>query len=114
MPWHGWCVVHIGFTAWGGQCSRASLRVLRSEVLWTGIPSNLFVTLPFPQPFVERVLSDLGLPATSPLSVLAVELIPEITLRSQADAPRRDPLGESLGEVRILRTSPLAPVPPIC
>ena len=73
-----------------------------------------FAVCQFAQPGVERVLRDLGLPTNSPLSVLAVELIPETILRTQADAPRRDPLGESLGSVRILRTSPLVPIPPIC
>jgi hypothetical protein len=73
-----------------------------------------FAVCQFLQPAVERVLSDLGLPATSPLSVLAVELIPETKLRTEAQPPRRDPLGESLGDVRILRTSTLVPVPAIC
>src|SRR5262249_17522340 len=30
----------------GGQCPLSSPRVLHSEVLWTGMHSNLFVTLP--------------------------------------------------------------------
>jgi hypothetical protein len=73
-----------------------------------------FATGHFPMDSIERALSLLGLAVSVPLSVLAVELIPETTLGSQADPPRRDPLQESLGDVRILRTSPLIPVPPVC
>jgi hypothetical protein len=68
----------------------------------------------FQQDTVAAVLRTLGLDPDSTLSVLAVELIPEIILSDPGQAPRRDPLGESLGDVRILRTSPLAAVPPIC
>jgi hypothetical protein len=57
---------------------------------------------------VERLLS-LGLPRNSPLSVLAVELLPEPEVERFAD-----PLGGDLGHVRILRSSPLHAVPPIC
>ena len=56
---------------------------------------------------VEALLSGLGLPLDSPLSVLAVEVLPEVGRRS-------DPLGSNLGYVRVLRTSPLAPVPATC
>jgi hypothetical protein len=73
-----------------------------------------FATTAFPQSSVDAVLGTLGLAADAPLSVLAVELMPEIILRAPHEAPRRDPLGESLGDVRILRTSPLVPVPPVC
>jgi hypothetical protein len=68
----------------------------------------------FPQDSVDSALSTLGLSATSPLGVLAVEMIPETVLRDRGAAPLADPLGESLGEVRILRTSPLVPVPLAC
>ncbi|HEX7840234.1 MAG TPA: hypothetical protein VF469_22305, partial [Kofleriaceae bacterium] len=47
------------------------------------------------------------LPQTAPLSVLAVELLVE-------QAPPEDPLGGNLGMARILRTSPLVPVPAVC
>jgi hypothetical protein len=53
-------------------------------------------------------LEALQLPANSPLSALTVELLPE------PDSPFGDPLGKDLGQVRVLRTSPLTPVPPIC
>jgi hypothetical protein len=53
-------------------------------------------------------LEALGLPHNSPLSTVAVELLPE------PDGLFEDPLGKHLGEVRVLRTSPLTPVPQIC
>lgn len=56
---------------------------------------------------VDHALSALALPRDARLSVLVVELLPE-----SADIP--DPLGGDLGHARILRTSPLTPVPAIC
>jgi hypothetical protein len=56
---------------------------------------------------IEALLRGLALPKDSPLSVLAVELFTQ-------SYPKPDPLGENLGHVRILRTSPLVPVRPIC
>jgi hypothetical protein len=61
-------------------------------------------------------LDILGLPFDSPLSVVTVEVIPEpqpTTPHSFVDT-FDDPLGANLGQVRILRTSPLTPVPEIC
>src|SRR5262249_33190882 len=57
---------------------------------------------------VELWLEVLGLPLNAPLSVIAVEMLPEF------DSPFGDPLGKDLGQVRVLRTSPLTPVPAIC
>jgi hypothetical protein len=57
---------------------------------------------------LHALLDPLGLPDTSPLSVLAVELLPE------PNGGFIDPLGGDLGDVRILRTSPLTPVQSIC
>ncbi len=63
-------------------------------------------------------LSQLGLPATSPLSVLCVEILPgPIQFERRLDAAavvQEDPLGAQLGQRRILRTSPLTAVPAIC
>lgn len=53
------------------------------------------------------LLSELGLAEDGPLSVLAVEVLPEVVRPA-------DPLGADLGSVRILRTSPLVKVPAIC
>jgi hypothetical protein len=56
---------------------------------------------------IEIALAWIGLPNSNPLSVLAIELLPEFNR-----AP--DPLGADLGSTRILRTSRLVPVPPVC
>ena len=40
------CALSPSAAQLGGQCSLSSLRVLHGEVLWTGMPSILFVTLP--------------------------------------------------------------------
>jgi hypothetical protein len=57
---------------------------------------------------IENWLEALGLPRNGPLSAIAVELLPE------PGAVFVDPLGKDLGQVRVLRTSPLTPVPAIC
>ena len=54
------------------------------------------------------LLQRLGLPPDTPLSLLAVELLPE------PNGTFVDPVGNDLGQVRILRTSPLADVPANC
>ena len=61
-------------------------------------------------------LGALGLPLDSALSVVAVEVLPEPQATSPAATVDEfdDPLGADLGQVRILRTSPLTPVPEIC
>ena len=56
---------------------------------------------------INAALDAYGLPRDSPLSLLAVELLPEVE-------PPDDPLGASLGQVRILRTSPLIKLSSVC
>lgn len=56
-----------------------------------------------------NLLFNLGLPRGTPLSVLAVEMLP-----GQGGISYPDPLGAHLGMVRVLRTSPLVAVPPVC
>jgi hypothetical protein len=56
---------------------------------------------------IREALRGLGLAPSAPLSVLAVELLPEL-------GRYPDPLGGDLGQVRILRTSTLVPVPAFC
>jgi hypothetical protein len=86
----------------------------------------------FAQPAIEDLLTLLGLPATTPLSVLAIEILPgplSVALTGPAGAApkfaaagaapasvaeQEDPLGANLGLRRILRTSPLTAVPAIC
>ncbi len=59
------------------------------------------------RPQVDAILAALALPATTPLSVVVVEMLPDSNAIT-------DPLGGDLGQVRILRTSPLVAVPAIC
>ncbi|MCB8882694.1 hypothetical protein ACELLULO517_20790 [Acidisoma cellulosilytica] len=89
-------------------------------------------TVTFTASAIAGVLSQLGLPANAPLSVLCVEILPgplqskqlaaavaeteAVAERAAASATtsKEDPVGSQLGERRILRTSPLTPVPAIC
>jgi hypothetical protein len=68
---------------------------LEGEVHWSGDE-------------VRSALEIAGLPPDAPVSVLAVELMPE------PNGSFADPLGGDLGQVRILRTSPLAAVERDC
>jgi hypothetical protein len=78
----------------------------------------------FPDKIINERLSLLGLPAATPLSVLAVEVLPgPLNFRDDllnanreraAVNAQEDPLGANLGLRRIMRTSPLTVVPAIC
>lgn len=57
---------------------------------------------------IDQLCARLGLPANGPLSALVVETLPE----PNGQIP--DPLGGDLGQVRILRTSPLTAIPHRC
>ncbi|WP_043669168.1 hypothetical protein [Streptomyces xylophagus] len=54
---------------------------------------------------IRQRLATMGLPDDATLSVLAVELLP---------TRQGEPLGTGLGDTRVLRTSPLTPVPEVC
>jgi hypothetical protein len=69
--------------------------------------SNAYGEASFGTAEVELALRSLGFARTAPLSVLAVELLPQ-------DQNPADPLGANLGGQRILRSSALTPVPVIC
>ena len=62
---------------------------------------------------IAAVLRLLGLPPSSPLSVLCVEVLPG-PAHTRDQPPAEDPLGTELGQRRVLRTSPLTAVPAIC
>lgn len=62
----------------------------------------------FPQDEILRRLAILGLPLDASLSVVAVEVLPEEANRTS------EPMASDLGTNRILRISPLTPVPAIC
>jgi len=57
---------------------------------------------------IDTLLAGLSLPRQSPLSVLTVEMMPQYSDLAN------NPVDADLGKLRILRTSPLVPVPPIC
>jgi len=61
----------------------------------------------WPRNEIEAILADLALPASTPLSVIVVETLGDV-------GSLQDPLGGDLGHVRILRASPLTPIPAIC
>jgi hypothetical protein len=63
---------------------------------------------------IASVLGRYGLPASSPLSVLCVEVLPGPLRFEPSRSQQEDPLGSQLGQRRILRTSPLTAVPAIC
>ncbi len=73
-----------------------------------GTPSGLMATANFSNADIEALLAQFGLDDETPLSALAIELIPE------PNSPFNDPLRSELGEVRILRTSPLMTIEGVC
>ena len=110
--------------------------VLDAFVAPTPQTRDLIGTTSFSEKHVESILAQLRLSKVTPLSVLAVELLPgndlgksdlrrRGNLQSQKDQAEfsdvaveeecgNDALGSDIGDRRILRTSPLTPVPPIC
>lgn len=73
-----------------------------------GTPSGPMATACWSNREIEALLDEYGLGDQTPLSALAIELIPE------PNSPFDDPLRSELGEVRILRTSPLVAVQSVC
>ena len=70
-------------------------------------PDALFADASWSATEIGWLLEGLTLGPDTPLSCLAVETLP-------VGAGVGDPLGADLGEERMLRTSPLVPVPPMC
>jgi hypothetical protein len=70
-------------------------------------PDALYADASWSSTEINFMLDALTLGTDTPLSCLAAEMLP--------GAPRlQDPLGAALGQERLLRTSPLVPVPPMC
>jgi hypothetical protein len=92
---------------------RRNVLLGRSPALWErrtfqqAMASNAYGEASFSTAQVEFGLRALSFARTAPLSVLAVELLPQ-------EVPPPDPLGADLGGQRILRISALTPVPAIC
>ena len=73
-----------------------------------GRPRELEATTGWSAAELDALLARYGLAKDTPLSVLAVELLPE------PNGPFTDPLRRDLGEVRVLRTSPLTAIEKVC
>lgn len=78
-----------------GQRVKDTALFVEGETRWSGTE-------------VREALQLAGLPEATPISALAVELLPE------PNGTFQDPLGGDLGQVRILRTSPLSSVERDC
>lgn len=72
------------------------------------IPKETVGQAKWSQPELQRLLSTCHLPEDSNLSILAVEVLPE------PNGNFADPLGGDLGDVRIIRTSPLVAAADLC
>jgi hypothetical protein len=81
--------------------------LFNSEQFGKRAPDALYAAATWSTSEVKLALAGLTLGTDAPLSVLAVETLP--------GGPKiADPLGTDLGQERLLRTSPLVPVPPMC
>jgi hypothetical protein len=100
------------------QSDRATMRNIQLDVRRAhfnprlekagGVPRERQAEVIWPADTLHARLAALGLGERAPLSVLAVELLPE------PNGGFQHPLSGDLGDVRILRTSPLAPVQQEC
>ncbi|MCP1783881.1 hypothetical protein [Bradyrhizobium japonicum] len=81
--------------------------IFRERKVVSRVETDLAASAQWTEAEIAAALETYGLPRESPLSVLAVELLPEVQ-------PPADPLGASLGDVRILRASPLVKLSDVC
>jgi len=128
-----WFMLYTQVTQTDGASQRNILigRTLGSVMTVTtpGVPPALLPNreprgrATFQQTQIAAMLGLLGLPATAPLSALAVEILPGpihtptgglFAAAPNAAVAAPDPLGAGLGSLRILRTSPLTTAPAIC
>jgi hypothetical protein len=72
------------------------------------LPSGPMALATWSDAQIEALLAEYGLGEKTPVSTLAIELIPE------PNSPFGDPLRSELGDVRILRTSPLVAIEGVC
>ncbi|MER7457861.1 hypothetical protein [Micromonospora sp. NPDC126480] len=104
-----WAVLYARVTQADGSTKRniqldlRPLRPLRKRPD-AGVPLAVEGEIGWTGDEVRGALDAAGLPTGSPIGALAVEVLPE------PNGSFADPLGGDLGQVRILRTSPLAPV----
>ena len=86
---------------------RKPARFRENKLLFQESPDAFFGDATWSKAEIRLLLSSLTLEADTPLSCLAVETLP-------GGDPFPDPLGAGLGNERLLRTSPLVPVPELC
>jgi hypothetical protein len=128
---HMWMLLYAQVTQADGASNRNVLLLVRSARLLTSpIPETVIPSLgrdlygiatftenddptntdPAERTGITTVLTTLGLPLNSPLSMLAVELLPT----PSAIVERPLDANNTFAQQRILRTSALVPVPPVC
>ena len=100
------------------QADRASMRNILVDLRQARVPDKRqpvparprerFAEARWDDASLAALVGQLGLDHDAPLSVLAIEILPE------PNGGFRDPLGGDLGDVRVLRTSPLAPIATVC
>ncbi|MCW3097917.1 MAG: hypothetical protein JWL77_3535 [Chthonomonadaceae bacterium] len=86
---------------------RKPARFKESRLNFRSTPDAFYGNATWSTSEVRLLLASLTLDADTPLSCLAVETLP-------GGNPFPDPLGAGLGNERLLRTSPLIPIPEIC
>jgi hypothetical protein len=82
-------------------------RFVVDKLGWQQSPDALYGSATWSTSEMQLLLASLTLGSDTPLSCLAVETLPSTD-------PIPDPLGTGLGYERLLRTSPLVPVPGCC
>jgi hypothetical protein len=102
-----WVVVYAQVKQLDGAEWRNILLGRQRAVRTPGRSSGAYGAVQWTRADLGRNLEALGLHRESPLSVIAIELMPETDTF-------QDPLAGNLGNVRILRASPLTPVPQVC
>ena len=126
-----WMLLYAQVTQADGASNRNVLLLARSaRILTSPVPQAVIPSLgrdlygiatftenddptnddPAEQTGITTVLTTLGLPLNSPLSMLAVELLP--TAANYVERPLDT--NNTFAQQRILRTSALVPVPPVC
>jgi hypothetical protein len=86
---------------------RKPARFKESRLEFQGTPDAFYGNATWSKTEIRLLLASLTLDSDTPLSCLAVETLP-------GGDPFPDPLGAGLGNERLLRTSPLVPVPELC
>lgn len=100
--------VGVAGTAAGPGLTGSSGPSALTAAATVGLPSGPMALATWSDAQIEALLAEYGLGEKTPVSTLAIELIPE------PNSPFDDPLRSELGEVRVLRTSPLVAIAGVC